>query len=884
MEQKWHAMSIEDIFKHLKSSAEGLSSKSAEKHLIQFGKNELPKPPRNSAWEILWRQIKSPIIFLLLIATGAEIVVSSYDNALLISIAVIANIVVGFYQEYKAQATIIALREYLSYNSKVLRDGKKQLVNSDQIVPGDVVYLEAGDRIPADGRLLFIQDLQTNEAPLTGESTPVKKQLGQIDEDTLVSDRSNMCFAGTIVAKGVGILIITESGTKTEFGKISGMVMQTEEEMTPLQQRIRRLAKLLGIFVLIVVILVFLIGLYRGYTLLLIFETSVSLVVAAIPEGMLISITVIMVLGMQRILKQNALVRRLAATETIGSVTVICTDKTGTLTLGEMRVVEIIYGTGSRIDVADTVKSLPKIDDSLNQLFIASILCNDAEVKLGADHQSGLVVGDSTEVALIRAAQDFKVDEFAIRKAHARIAVVPFEEKNKYMITMHDGGSQDHFMAIKGAPELIMDHCNSCLDGNNEVPLNHQTIQKYTEAYHEMTSRGLRVLAIAHKKVKGGELTVDKLPEQMTLLGIVGISDPLRSDARKMIELARSAGIRTVIITGDHALTARSIGEQLGYDVDAHPVIEGVMIDHWTDQEFKKNIGQVEIFARVTPAHKIKIVQTFAAMGEVVAMVGDGVNDAPALKAADVGIALGSGSDVAKEVSDVVLIDNSFKTIVYAIRQGRIIFDNIRKVLIYLLSDATAVTVLVLFSLIVDAPVPLTVAQILMINIIIDVLPNIALTFEKGEYGVMKRKPRPRKEDIITKQILKVILSVGVVMDVALIGVFIWMMRAGESISDIRTLLFLALSMGSLLYAYTCKDLHLPIWKIKLFDNKILNYVVTGSFALLMTLVFLPPLSGLFDLTIPTFTEWWVIGLIALIKPLTMEFAKKFILTDKSGF
>lgn len=884
MEQKWHAMPIEDIFKHLKSSEEGLSSKSAEKHLTQFGKNELPKPPRNSAWEILWRQIKSPLIFLLLIATVAEIAVGSYDNALLISIAVLANIVVGFYQEYKAQATIFALREYLSYNSKVLRDGKKQLINSNQIVPGDVVYLEAGDRVPADGRLTFLHDFQTNEAPLTGESTPVKKQLGQSEEDTLVSDRLNMCFAGTIVAKGVGILIITETGAKTEFGKISGMVMQTEEEMTPLQHRIQRFAKFIGIFVFIVVILVFLIGLYRGYSLLLMFETSVSLAVAAIPEGMLISITVIMVLGMQRILKQNALVRRLAATETIGSVTVICTDKTGTLTLGEMRVVEIIYGTGTRIDVGGEVKSLPKVDDSLNQLFISSILCNDAEVKIGADNQSGLVVGDPTEVALIRAAQDFKIDEFAIRKAHARIGVVPFDEKNKYMITMHNGGSQDHFMAIKGAPELIMDHCNSCLDGNKEVPLNHQIIQKFTESYHEMTSRGLRVLAIAHKKVKGGELTVDKLPEQMTLLGIVGISDPLRSDARQMIELARSAGIRPVVITGDHALTARSIGEQLGYDVQNNPVIEGVMIDHWTDEEFKKNISNVGIFARVTPSHKIKIVQAFASMGEVVAMVGDGVNDAPALKAADVGIALGSGTDVAKEVSDVVLIDNSFKTIVYAIRQGRIIFDNIRKVLIYLLSDATAETVLVLFSLIIGAPIPLTVAQILMINIIVDGLPNIALTFEKGEQGVMERKPRPRNEDIITKQILKVILSVGIAMDVALIGAFVWMMRAGESISHIRTLLFLSLAIGSLLYAYSCKDLHQPIWKINIFDNKILNYVVAGSFALLMALVFFPPMSGLFDLTIPTFAEWGLIGLIALIKPLTMEFAKKFILTKKSGF
>lgn len=884
MEQKWHAMPIEDIFKNLKSSAEGLSSKSAEKHLIQFGKNELPKPPRNSAWEILWRQIKSPLIFLLLIAAVAEGAVGSYDNALLISIAVIANIAVGFYQEYKAQATIFALREYLSYSGKVLRDGKKQLVTSAEIVPGDVVYLEAGDRIPADGRLLFIQDLQTNEASLTGESTPVKKQLGEFEGDTLVSDRLNMCFAGTIVAKGVGILIITQTGGGTEFGKISGMVLQTEEETTPLQNRIQRFAKFVGIFVFVVAVLVFLVGLYRGYSLLQMFETAVSLAVAAIPEGMLISITVIMVLGMQRILKQHALVRRLAATETIGSVTVICTDKTGTLTVGEMRVVEIIHGAGSKVTITELPALLPQAKDSLKELLISAILCNDAEVKMGANHQSGLVVGDPTEVALVRCAQDFKLDEFELRKSHPRIGVVPFDEKNKYMITMNDGNSQEHFLAIKGAPELIIDHCNSYLENGIDVNLNHQVMKTFTELYHDMTSRGLRVLAIARKAVSGGELTVDALPEKMTLLGIVGISDPLRSDARKMIELARSAGIRPVIITGDHALTARSIGQQLGYDVEAHPVIEGVMIDHWTDEEFKKNIGNVEIFARVTPAHKIKIVNVYRSLGEVVAMVGDGVNDAPALKAADVGIALGSGTDVAKEVSDVVLLDNSFKTIVYAIRQGRIIFDNIRKVLIYLLSDATAETMLVLFSLIVGAPVPLTVMQILMINIIVDGLPNVALTFEKGEQGVMDRKPRPCHEDIITKTLLKVIFTVGAVMDVALIGVFIWMMKAGEPIAHIRTLLFLALSIGSLLYAYSCKDLYQPIWKIKIFDNKFLNYVVGGSLILLLLLVFVPALNNFFDLSMPSLTEWTVVLLVAAIKPFTMEAVKKLVLQKKNDF
>jgi len=880
MEQKWHAMAVEEIFELLKSSADGLSSKAAAKHLLQYSKNELPKPPRNSAWEILWQQIKSPLIFLLLIAAGAEAAVRSFDNAILITLAVLANILVGFYQEYKAQSTILALREYLSYNGKVLRDGKKQLVPSAEIVPGDVVYLEAGDRVPADGRLLFIQDLQTNEASLTGESTPVKKQLGEFEDGTLVSDRLNMCFAGTIVAKGVGILIITQTGAQTEFGKISGMVLQTEEEMTPLQHRIERFARYVGIFVLAVAILVFLVGLYRGYSLLQMFETSVSLAVAAIPEGMLISITVIMVLGMQRILKQNALVRRLAATETIGSVTVICTDKTGTLTLGEMRVVEIFHGAGLKAQISET-KSLTAADGSLEALLIAAILCNDAEVKMGADHESGLVVGDPTEVALVRCAQDFKLDEFELRKIHPRIGVVPFDEKNKYMVTMHDGSGKEHFLAVKGAPELIIDHCVSYLDNGNEVNLNHQVLERFNNSYHEMTSRGLRVLAIARKAVLGGELTVDSLPEKMTLLGVVGISDPLRSDARKMIELARSAGIRPVIITGDHALTARSIGQQLGYDVQVHPVIEGVMIDHWSEAEFKKNIGSVEIFARVTPAHKIKIVQAFESLGEVVAMVGDGVNDAPALKAADVGIALGSGTDVAKEVSDVVLIDNSFKTIVYAIRQGRIIFDNIRKVLIYLLSDATAETMLVLFSLIVGAPVPLTVMQILMINIIVDGLPNVALTFEKGEQGVMERKPRPRNEDIITKTLLKVIFTVGAVMDVALIGVFVWMMRAGEPIDHIRTILFLSLSIGSLLYAYSCKDLYHAVWKTKIFDNRFLNYVVAGSFLILLLVVYVPALGSFFDLEAPSLAEWGIIGLVGFIKPLTMEIVKKVLLRKK---
>jgi Ca2+-transporting ATPase len=693
-----------------------------------------------------------------------------------------------------------------------------------------------------------------------------------------------MCFAGTIVAKGVGIFIITQTGSDTEFGKISGMVLETEEEVTPLQVRIQRFAKFVGIFVFVVVILVFLIGIFRGYSLLQMFETSVSLAVAAIPEGMLISITVIMVLGMQRILKQNALVRRLGATETIGSVTVICTDKTGTLTLGEMRVVEIVHGEGEKVVISDEPKVSSLENDSLKELIISSILCNDAEVKIGANQNSGLVVGDPTEVALVRCAQDFKIDEYALRKLHPRIGVVPFEEMNKYMITMHDGSSQDHFLAVKGAPELILEHCTSYLKNGIAVQITQEVIKTFTEAYHDMTSRGLRVLAISKKPVQGGQLMVDALPEEMILLGIVGISDPLRHDARKMIEMARSAGIRSVIITGDHKLTARSIGLQLGYDVDKYPVIEGAMIDRWTEQEFKNNLKQIEIFARVTPAHKIKIVKAFESLGEVVAMVGDGVNDAPALKAADVGIALGSGTDVAKEVSDVVLIDNSFKTIVYAIRQGRIIFDNIRKVLIYLLSDATAETVLVLFSLVVGAPVPLTIMQILMINIIVDGLPNVALTFEKGEQGVMKRKPRPRNEDIINKTLLKVIFTVGAVMDVALIGVFIWMMKIGEPISHIRTILFLALSIGSLLYSYSCKDLYRPLWKIKLFDNHFLNYVVAGSVALLLVLVYVPTLSTFFDLDAPSVLQWLLIIVVAFIKPMTMEVVKRLFLSNKNDF
>jgi P-type Ca2+ transporter type 2C len=852
---EFYQKKIEVVLSDLKTNLEkGLDKEQADSRLSKFGLNIIKESKKNSAIKIFLKQFLSPLMIVLLFASVISFFIGEKKDSFVIFIAVIINVIIGFIQEWKAEKSASALKKYEVLHCNIIRNGKKERIESKYLVPGDIVLLEAGQKIPADIRLVNLTDFRVDESLLTGESKPVQKDFFEITKDVTIGDRKNITYSGTSVLSGKATGIVVYTGANTQLGKIASLVGVTEQSQTPLQEQIKKFSWFLGIFFLGIVLVVFLFGLFKGIAFYEMAMTSIALGVASVPEGLLIAVTVILAIGMQRMLKRKALVKNLVAAETLGSVSVICTDKTGTLTQGKMKVTTLVTAE-KEFFIEDNIKKILENED-IKKLLINIILNNDAQL----DENSKKTIGHPTEISLIQLAQDFEFDIKSIKQKYKRINEIPFSSDLKYMATLHEFNGHNKLI-VKGAPEKLFDMCNN------------QKIEYFKDAADKMTERGLRILAVAEKN--DHDFDVKKDLNKLDLIGLIGIEDPLRPQAKDTVEELTKAGVRVVLVTGDHKNTAKNIALSAGIKTK-NGVLTGQDLDKMSDVELQNKIEMIDIFARVEPKHKIKIVNAWKSKNRSVAMIGDGVNDAPALKAADIGVALGSGSDVAHEISDMVLLDNNLSSIDAAVKEGRTIFENIRKIIVYLMTDSFGEIVLILGALSLGAPIPITALQILWINIVSDGLPYLGLTKEEPEEDIMLSPPRNKKEFIINKEMMFIIIFVGIFTDIVLLGLFMFLLKTDLLLSHVRTIIFNTLSINSLFYIFSVRSLQKSIFKINFFSNKLILYSVLLGVIAQIIITYNPYLQKVLGTVSLSINEWGIIFSLSVLKIIGIEIVKHF--------
>ncbi len=890
----YHDQSIAQILAKLETSKDGLTVDSVRDRQQRLAKNVLSDT--NSAHttaKIFFRQFISPLMLILIVAGIVSLVLAEYTDVIIIATIVCINAVVGFVQENKANRALLALQQMVTYSSIVMRNGKQERIPSDKLVVGDILLIGAGDKIQADGRLIEVQALQVNEAVLTGESEPVKKKTTVLPMDTPLADRKNMVYRGTTVVGGRGVVVVTATGKDTAVGEIATLVDTTKEEKTPLQKQLERLGKQLGVLVLIIASSIVVLGLFwQGqtvYHLAELFRTAIAVAVAAVPEGLLISLTVILAIGMQQILKRRALVRKLVAAETLGSVSVICTDKTGTLTEGTMTVTSLALqdytGGQKEFSLLQKEKALPL---SIGTAVRIAVLCNDAARPSTSenDHKVKKYIGDTTEVALAEFGELMGVQKESLDKAMPRVGEIPFSSDRMYMLTSH-AHEQGEIWYVKGALEKLLSRCTFVLDKyGTEVACTKGVIQYFLEQEKEMTKRGLRVLALAYRVVSAEMRQKKKIQDTdvdgLVLVGLVGMSDPLRSDVKQTFQIAKQAGIRVTMITGDHRRTAVAIAKELGLKTDDHMILDGAELEEMNDTQLAEAVNTTTVFARVNPKHKIRIVRALQANGEVVAMTGDGVNDAPAIKGADIGVAVGSGTDVARETADVVLLDDSFSAIVAAVEEGRRIYQNVKKVVLYLLVGSLAEVLLIVTSIIAGMPLALLPAQILWINIVKETFPAIAFAFDPGNPGLMREPPRKKQRSLFDPIMKTLIVTVSLVTNILLFVVFVFYLRNNETIALARTMMFAGLGIGSLFYLYSIRAQHEPVWSVSLWNNWYVTAAVLFGAAMMLIGIYVPPVQYVLQTVPLDIIDWIVVIGFSFLNLVLIEIVKYVTRKHKS--
>jgi Ca2+-transporting ATPase len=846
----WHVLSSEDVARALDSRLpDGLGSDEAARRLSELGPNELAEGKRTSPVVQFLAQFTSPLVLVLLAAAVISAVVHDWKDSVIIGIILFLNGVIGFVQEHRADRAMDALRNMTVPRTRVRRDGSVGEVAATELVPGDVCLLGAGDLVPADGRVVDSAELRISEAPLTGESEPVSKSADPLDTaETPLGDRRNMVYKGTSVVHGRGEVLITATGMGTELGRIAASLVSARKAETPLQRRLDRLGKALGASALGICAVLFVIGVLRGERVEDVLMTAIALAVAAIPEGLPAVLTVTLALGARRMAQRKAIVRSLPAVEGLGSVTTICSDKTGTLTLNQMTVTDVRAqgGQWQRKEGEGTAfVALPTGDARGHQppegLLLAAALCNDAAVDAG-----GSAVGDPTEVALLIAAGEAGVDVQALAAQYPRIGERPFTSATKWMSTAHrtkDGT----LICAKGAPEAILPRCSTVLAPGGEAAIDEAAAQKVMRDVEGLASQGRRVLAIAERRLAVAEPGETDLEQGFALLGLVGIMDPPRPEAAAAIGECQSAGIRTVMITGDHAITARAIASSLGMVAPDAEVLTGADLDNLAAEALPDVAERVSVYARVSPEHKLQIVRALQSRGAVTAMTGDGINDAPALKSSDIGVSMGlKGTDVAREASDMVLADDNFATIVAAVREGRVIYDNLRKFIRFMLATNVAELLVIAGAMFAGMPSPLLPLQILWINLVTDGPPGLALGVEPAEPDVMQRRPRKPGESILGGGIMRGVLISSILMA----GLVLALTSLGEDEASSRTIAFTSLALAQLTACISLRSLTQPWWRKGAFRNPSLWLAVAGGFAAQLAVVYLPPLQSLFK-TVP---------------------------------
>jgi P-type Ca2+ transporter type 2C len=870
----WYRQPREEVVSLLATDVEaGLTPAEAQRRLAEQGPNELIERGIKNLWLILWEQLTAFMVVILIIAAVISAFLGDWKDAIAIMAIVVLNAILGFSQEYRAEQAMAALKQLAVPTVKVRRDGHVQEISARDLVAGDLVLLEAGARVPADGRLLEAINLRVEEAALTGESEPVEKRAEALTGlDLPIADRKNMVYMGTVVTYGRGLAAITETGMRTELGRIADLIQTVEREATPLQRRLAQLGRNLALAALVIVTVVFALGLARGEELRLMFLTAISMAVAAIPEGLPAVVTIALALGAQRMLKREALIRKLPAVETLGSVTVICSDKTGTLTenrmtvtvldvLGETQEVDTLLRKGVPVADAELLPGARPAVRSLGLLAKAVALCNDSTLE--QTPEGGLqAVGDPTEGALVVAAAKLGLVKQDLDGRWPRVAEVPFTSERKRMTTVHRVGvSPDQtdapwccgpFVAFaKGAVDSLLEVSERVWAGDEEIPMSGEMRARIMAANDQLAGQGQRVLGVAFRSLAGEPEEVAApaadeaaLERDMVFVGLVGMIDPPRPEVREAVATAKAAGIRPVMITGDHPLTAQQIARELDITTDGRP-LTGQELARMSVEDLRGVVQDVAVYARVSPEHKLKIVQALQDRGQIVAMTGDGVNDAPALKRADIGVAMGiTGTDVSKEAADMVLLNDNFATIVAAVREGRVIYDNIRKFIKYTLTSNAGEIWVMLIAPFLGMPLPLLPLQILWINLVTDGLPGLALAVEPAERDTMRRPPYHPQASVLGGGLGWHVLWVGLLMGLVSLGLGFWAWRTGQA--SWQTMLFTTLTLSQMGHALAVRSRRDSLFQLGLFSNKALLGAVLLTFLLQLAVVYLPFLQDLF--------------------------------------
>ena len=886
MEQNnfWHTKSTDQAFAQLGSAETGLSAKEADARLAKYGPNEIQAAHRVSPWEILFEQFKNVLILILLGATGISFFLGHATESIVIAVIVLFAVGLGFVQEYRAERAIEALRQMAAPTATVLRDGFEVKVPAREVVPGDVVILHTGDRIPADGRLIESINLQIEEAALTGESVPVEKHTDALPTQEMpVGDRKNMVYAGTAATYGRGRALIVATGMQTEFGKIAQLLQTVESSKTPLQQNLDKVGSVLARAAFVVVAIIVALGLLRGQPFIEMLIFGIALAVAVVPEALPAVVTISLAIGVQKMVKRNALIRRLPAVETLGSTSVICSDKTGTLTKDEMTVRKLL-AAGQVFDVSGSgyaphgeFSSDGKTVEptaELKQMLTAATLASDAIIvkdETGNEKNDWDIKGDPTEGALVVAAAKAGLKKETLDDTYPRTQEIPFTSETKRMTTLHkvEKGTVAY---TKGAPEIILDNCDSILTASGVKKLDDATRKQVVDTARDFANQALRVLGVASKS----DSALETAQTGMTFLGLAGMIDPPRPEAKEAISVCESAGIRAVMITGDHPLTAQAVARELGL-LKTGRVVTGAELDDISDEDFKRQVETIDVYARVSPVHKLRVVTALQANEHIVAMTGDGVNDAPALKKADIGIAMGiTGTDVTKEAAAMTLTDDNFASIVAAVEEGRGVFGNIKKYLMFLLSSNIGEITLMVAATLLGLPLPLTAVQILYVNLATDGLPALALAVDPSDSDIMRRKPRKPRIGIFTRPVKWILGIAGLWSGFVNISLFIWAMNSGRSTEEAMTMVFMSLVVIQFFKAYNHRSEHRTVFE-RPFRNKWLNLAILWEFSLLLLIVYLPFLHEPFDTYSLPLVDWLIILAVAASITPVLELVKWFI-------
>ena len=912
-----HAQPLEAVVHVLHTDlANGLSMAEVERRLGIYGPNQLAEGAGTAFWKLVLEQFKGFLVLLLLGSAAISIAVGELVDAVAILAIVLVNAILGVLQEWRAEQSLQALKRMAAPTATVIRDGHQDTIPAGGLVPGDVVVLVAGNNVPADLRLIETVNLRIQEASLTGESVPVEKNAsGVLDADIPVGDRSNSAFMGTVVSYGRGKGIVTSTGMFTQFGLIAQMLSAVSSEETPLQRRLEELGKVLGTGALAICGIIFVIGVVRDTQpalalsqglgpylsthqkqLLELFMTAVSLAIAAVPEGLPAVVTICLALGMQRMVRRHALLRRLPAVETLGTATAICSDKTGTLTKNEMTVTQVWvdgklyevtgrgYAPSGEFKLGNEAIN-PADVPPLLCLLQGALLCNDARLERmesgnGEKRETWRMVGDPTEGALVVLAGKAGLWRDEVEKGQPRVAEVPFDSDRKRMTTIHavDGDDVPYRAYVKGAPDILLKLCSQVQSKDGVQPLTKAAASDILAANDAMASKALRVLAVACRPMQTADTEALDWSRERTLVfvGLTGMIDPPRLEVRDAVAVCYEAGIKPVMITGDHRDTAVAVAKDLNFFTGTEMTLTGAELDKLSDEEFAKVVDDVDVYARVSPQHKVRIVDALKSKGHVVAMTGDGVNDAPALKRADIGVAMGiTGTDVAKETADMILTDDNFASIVAAVEEGRIIYSNIRKFVYYLLSCNMGEILIIFLAMLAGLPLPLRPIHLLWLNLVTDGLPALALGLEAGEPGIMKRPPRPPREPIINREMIwNTAAQALAISATTLAGFVLGLRRYPDSLVSAQTIAFTTLISSELFRAYTSRSERYPLLRLGVFSNKYMVGATLSSFALMLAVIYLPIFEPIFYTHNLSLQDWLLILPLTLIPSIVAEISK----------